>query len=137
MAIIYTYPAVTDLDINDTIVISQANNKNATRNTTLGALAAWLGGGTVFADKAWQKMTFSSNGVPASLFPEVVADEVDSTLNFTSAGGSITFTTSYDAVTKQYTVNMEDQGLDGNIASRDLWFDGDWTTNLWNNVTET
>ena len=137
MAIIYTYPAVTDLDINDQIVISQANNKNATRNTTLGALATWLGGGTVFADKAWQKMTFSSNGVPASLFPEVVADEVDSTLNFTSAGGSITFTTTYDAVTKQYTVNMEDQGLDGNIASRDLWFDGDWTTNLWNNVTET
>ena len=31
---------------------------------------------------------------------------------------------------------MEDQGLDGNIASRNLWFDGDWTTSLWNNVTE-
>lgn len=137
MAIIYTYPAVTDLDINDTIVISQANNKNATRNTTLGALATWLGGGTAFADKAWQKFTFSSAGVPAALFADVVPDEVDSTLNFTSAGGSITFTTSYDAVTKQYTVNMEEAGEDGNIASRDLWFDGNWKTNLWNNVTET
>jgi len=136
MAIIYTYPVDSSLEAQDTIVISKSDKENATRITTLGDLAAFVNGGTVFADKAWQKFTFSSAGVPAALYPSVVPDEVNSTLNFTSAGGSITFTTTYDPVAKQYTVNMEDQGLDGNIASRDLWFDGNWTTNLWNNVTE-
>ena len=136
MAIIYTYPVDNSLEAQDTIVISKSDKENATRITTLGDLAAFVNGGTVFADKAWQKFTFSSAGVPATLFPEVVPDEVNSTLNFTSAGGSITFATTYDPIAKQYTVNMEDQGLDGNIASRNLWFDGDWTTSLWNNVTE-
>jgi len=91
MAIIYTYPVDSSLEAQDTIVISKSDKENATRITTLGDLAAFVNGGTVFADKAWQKFTFSSAGVPAALYPSVVPDEVNSTLNFTSAGGSITF----------------------------------------------
>ena len=56
MAIVYSYPLISEISTNDTLVISDASNKNKTKSVTVGQLSEY----------------FNSNAVTSELYEKTI-----------------------------------------------------------------
>ena len=125
MAIIYTYPLKPVPSLSDSIVITDSADSKKTKITSVQAIIDLLP--FVFAENAWNTISFPGvAGAPA----DVQAFGPDQTLNLTS--GSLVITSIPSAgpgIASTVNIEVPSSG-DGNIADRDLTFDGDWESDL-------
>lgn len=124
MAIIYTYPLKPVPSLQDSIVITDSADSKKTKITSVQAIIDLLP--FVFAENAWNTISFP--GVVGAPAP-VQAFGPDQTLNLTTGSLVITSVPSAGPGLPS-TINIEAPPGDGNIADRDLTFDGDWEADL-------
>ena len=127
MAIIYSYPLKNNPTMADLLVISDKETndpKNQTKNVTIQSIVDLIP--YIYAENAWNTISFPGvAGAPA----DVQAFGVNQTLNLTT--GSLVITTIPSAGPGlPSSINIEGPPGDGNIADRNLTFNGNWQSDL-------
>lgn len=104
MAIIYTYPPVTDPDGTELIVVSETKNKNSTRLITLAGICEFCDETSCDHSFRYIQTTSAVRAEALGCNDELTLASSDGSITITNTGNNIDFKTTVDSCPTTYVI---------------------------------